>query len=191
MTEPVSIAVVGAGNRGQTYADLAAVDGHARVVAVADPDCARRQELADRHAVTAARRFDGWGGAGRGPADRRQGRRRDSRPLLHLPVRRAEDLFALSGRPNPGTLAAAARHVGPQRLRCPRGLAGRPVRPLRLCLRQRRRRLPGRVHRIRGWRHGELHRSSTSRCRARYELAWQEEARETAVSMEDRPSGWR
>jgi hypothetical protein len=97
MTEPVSIAVVGAGNRAQTYADLAAVDGHARVVAVADPDCARRQELADRHAVTAAR----LGGAGRWPADRRQGRRRDSRPLLHLPIRRAEDLFALSGRPNP------------------------------------------------------------------------------------------
>jgi len=72
MTEPVSIAVVGAGNRGQTYADLAAVDGHARVVAVADPDCARRQELADRHAVTAARRFDGWEALVGGPqiADR-------------------------------------------------------------------------------------------------------------------------
>ena len=40
MTEPVSIAIVGAGNRGQTYADLAAADGRAQVVAVADPDCA-------------------------------------------------------------------------------------------------------------------------------------------------------
>ena len=60
MTEPVSIAVVGAGNRGQTYADLAAADGRARVVAVADPDWARREELADRHAVSADRRFDGW-----------------------------------------------------------------------------------------------------------------------------------
>ena len=37
MTELVSIAVVGAGNRGQTYADQAAVDGRARVVAVVDP----------------------------------------------------------------------------------------------------------------------------------------------------------
>ena len=191
MTEPVCIAVVGAGNRGQTYADLAAVDGRAR------GRSGRRPRLcppsgAGRSARCYRRSAVRWlGGAGRWPADRRQGCRRDSRPLLHLPVRRAEDLFALSERPNPGTLAAAARHVRPQRLRCPRGLAGRPVRPLHLCLRQRRRRLPGRVHRIRGWRHGELHRSSTSRCRARYELAWQEEARETAVSMEDRPSGWR
>jgi predicted dehydrogenase len=60
MTEPVSIAIVGAGNRGQTYADLAAADGRAQVVAVADPDWARREELADRHAVSADRRFDGW-----------------------------------------------------------------------------------------------------------------------------------
>src|SRR5215207_5967578 len=60
MTELVSMAVVGAGNRGQTYADLAAADGRAQVVAVADPDCARREELADRHAVSADRRFDGW-----------------------------------------------------------------------------------------------------------------------------------
>ena len=191
MTEPVSIAVVGAGNRGQTYADLAAVDGHARVVAVADPDCARRQELADRHAVTAARRFDGWEALVGGPqiADRVVVATQDrfytcpyAAPKIYLPC--------LSD-PTRERWPAAARHVRPQRLRCPRGLAGRPVRPLHLCLRQRRRRLPGRVHRIRGWRHGELHRSSTSRCRARYELAWQEEARETAVSMEDRPSGWR
>jgi predicted dehydrogenase len=60
MTELVSIAVVGAGNRGQAYADLAAADGRAQVVAVADPDRARREELADRHAVSADRRFDGW-----------------------------------------------------------------------------------------------------------------------------------
>jgi predicted dehydrogenase len=60
MTQPVSIAVVGAGNRGQTYADLAAADGRAQVVAVADPDYIRREELADRHAVSPDRRFDAW-----------------------------------------------------------------------------------------------------------------------------------
>jgi predicted dehydrogenase len=67
MTQSVSIAVVGAGNRGQTYADLAAADGRAQVVAVADPDCARREELADRHAVSADRRFDGWEALVSGP----------------------------------------------------------------------------------------------------------------------------
>jgi predicted dehydrogenase len=67
MTEPVSIAIVGAGNRGQTYADLAAVDGRAQIVAVADPDFARRDELADRHVVSADRRFDGWEALVNGP----------------------------------------------------------------------------------------------------------------------------
>ena len=60
MTQPVRIAVAGAGNRGQRYADLATIDGRAQIVAVADPDCARRDELADRHAVSVDRRFDSW-----------------------------------------------------------------------------------------------------------------------------------
>ncbi len=310
MTEPVSIAVVGAGNRGQIYADLAAADGRAQVVAVADPDCARREELADRHAVAAERRFDGWEALVGGPrmadmvvvatqdrfhygpavalldrgyhlllekpiattpqqcddiveAAERAGatfavchvmryapysltlqhllnsgaigelvsvehlepigwwhfahsfvrgnwRREDESSFMLLakcvhdidwlshvigrPARRVSsfgglyhfradqrpeeaadrcvdcvlqrscpysaptDLLALPWRSSQGTLAAAGRHIRPHRRRCPRGLAGWPVRPLRLCQRQRRRRSPGRVHRIRGWRHGELHR---------------------------------
>src|SRR4029453_11982190 len=60
MAEPVSIAVVGAGNRGQMYADLAAADGRAQVVAVRDPHWARREELAERHTFSPDRRFGGW-----------------------------------------------------------------------------------------------------------------------------------
>jgi predicted dehydrogenase len=37
MAEPLRIAVVGSGNRGQMYADLAAADGRAQVVAVQTP----------------------------------------------------------------------------------------------------------------------------------------------------------
>ena len=61
MTEPVSIAVKSVVATAASYtSDLSAADGRAQVVAVADPDCARREELADRHAVSADRRFDGW-----------------------------------------------------------------------------------------------------------------------------------
>jgi predicted dehydrogenase len=57
---PVSIAVVGAGNRGQTYADLASADGRARVVAVADPDPSKRIPLAERHGVPIEQRHEHW-----------------------------------------------------------------------------------------------------------------------------------
>ncbi len=46
MTESVSVAVVGAGSRGLTYARLAAASGRARVVAVAEPDDERRERFA-------------------------------------------------------------------------------------------------------------------------------------------------
>lgn len=71
MTQPVGIAVVGAGNRGQIYADLAALDGRARVVAVADPDPERRNAVADRHGIRDDRRYDSWQAlaAGRRVAD--------------------------------------------------------------------------------------------------------------------------
>ncbi len=60
MSDPVSIAVVGAGNRGQTYAELITADDRARVVAVADPDPARRDSLGDRADVAPDLRFDSW-----------------------------------------------------------------------------------------------------------------------------------
>lgn len=58
---PLTVAVIGAGNRGaDVYARaLADLGGAARVVAVADPDPERRARLADRHGVPAEGRFDG------------------------------------------------------------------------------------------------------------------------------------
>ncbi|WP_043632629.1 Gfo/Idh/MocA family protein [Nonomuraea candida] len=56
----VTLAVVGAGARGQIYARAAAADGRARVVAVADPDPARRDRLADEHGLPEQARFAGW-----------------------------------------------------------------------------------------------------------------------------------
>lgn len=59
---PLTVAVIGAGNRGaDVYARaLADLGGAARVVAVADPDPERRARLADRHGVLPDGRFDGW-----------------------------------------------------------------------------------------------------------------------------------
>ncbi|MGN9777183.1 Gfo/Idh/MocA family protein [Micromonospora sp. H33] len=57
----VSLAVVGTGDRGTTYAGYALRSpDRARVVAVADPRDAHRTALADAHHVPEARRFDSW-----------------------------------------------------------------------------------------------------------------------------------
>ncbi|MCW3819227.1 Gfo/Idh/MocA family oxidoreductase [Micromonospora sp. DR5-3] len=57
----VSLAIVGAGNRGGTYAGYAErFPERARVVAVAEPRAGHRDALADRHQVPAARRFPSW-----------------------------------------------------------------------------------------------------------------------------------
>jgi predicted dehydrogenase len=55
---PVTIAVIGAGLRGQTYARLAEATGMGRVVAVAEPDHARRAAFAAAHRPDAV--FTGW-----------------------------------------------------------------------------------------------------------------------------------
>lgn len=60
MAEPLTIAVVGAGNRGTGYARIAAADGRAGVVAVAEPDQERRDSLAREHGIGAARCFNSW-----------------------------------------------------------------------------------------------------------------------------------
>ena len=57
----VSLAIVGAGTRGSTYAGYAEqFPDRARVVAVADPRNEYRDALADRHGVPAAGRFPSW-----------------------------------------------------------------------------------------------------------------------------------
>lgn len=56
----VNLAVIGAGARGQIYARAAAADGRARIVAVAEPDPARREALAREHGVPEQARFAGW-----------------------------------------------------------------------------------------------------------------------------------
>ena len=56
---PPRLAVIGAGDRGQTYASLAAAAG-AVVAAVAEPDDARRQRFGERYRVPEARRSRGW-----------------------------------------------------------------------------------------------------------------------------------
>lgn len=56
-----TIAVVGAGGRGSTYASwVAAHPDRARIVAVADPNPTRRERLADAHDVPADQRYVGW-----------------------------------------------------------------------------------------------------------------------------------
>ena len=58
---PVTIALLGAGNRGSVYANWAAEHGdRARVVAVAEPREERRNALADRHGIPAEHRFASW-----------------------------------------------------------------------------------------------------------------------------------
>ncbi|MBO0826433.1 MAG: Gfo/Idh/MocA family oxidoreductase [Streptosporangiales bacterium] len=56
----VRLAIVGAGNRGGTYARLAAATGAARVTAVADPRRARAKALAADVGVDPGRCFDDW-----------------------------------------------------------------------------------------------------------------------------------
>ena len=53
------LAVIGAGNRGQTYASLAA-DAGATIAAVAEPDDARRRRFSERHRIPGARQSRGW-----------------------------------------------------------------------------------------------------------------------------------
>jgi len=58
---PVTLAVLGAGARGSTFAGFAEQFGdRARVVAVADPRTDRRDALADRLGVPAGQRFADW-----------------------------------------------------------------------------------------------------------------------------------
>ena len=52
MSDLVTLAVVGAGNRGTQYARLAAGTGKARVVAVAEPVAARREAMARAHGAS-------------------------------------------------------------------------------------------------------------------------------------------
>ena len=46
MARQISLIIVGAGDRGQLYADIAARDPRVRIAAVADPDERRRTTLA-------------------------------------------------------------------------------------------------------------------------------------------------
>jgi predicted dehydrogenase len=57
---PVTIAVVGAGNRGRQYANLAVATGRARVVAVAEPSATRRDAAAREYGLPAEAVFEDW-----------------------------------------------------------------------------------------------------------------------------------
>jgi predicted dehydrogenase len=63
----VTLAVVGAGNRGRQYANLAVRGGRARVVAVAEPVAVRRDAFARDHGIGAAAVFDDWAALAAGP----------------------------------------------------------------------------------------------------------------------------
>lgn len=60
MAPRVTLAIVGAGNRGATYARHAVADGNADVVAVAEPDPVRRGALSREHHIPAGKSFAGW-----------------------------------------------------------------------------------------------------------------------------------
>jgi predicted dehydrogenase len=60
MSFPVTLALVGAGNRGASYAALAAATGRGRIVAVAEPRRHQRERSAAEHAIPAERVFDDW-----------------------------------------------------------------------------------------------------------------------------------
>lgn len=61
MSWPVTIAVLGTGSRGRTFAGYAErFPDRVRVVAVADPRTHRRDTLADHHSVPEGSRFDDW-----------------------------------------------------------------------------------------------------------------------------------
>lgn len=61
-TGPVRLALIGAGDRGVNAYGRFCLDhpDKARLVAVAEPDLARREELGDRHHIPADARFGGW-----------------------------------------------------------------------------------------------------------------------------------
>ncbi|MCY4422693.1 MAG: Gfo/Idh/MocA family oxidoreductase [Acidimicrobiaceae bacterium] len=56
---PARLAVIGAGDRGRTYASLAAASG-AVIAAVAEPDDTRRERFGERFEVPAGRRSESW-----------------------------------------------------------------------------------------------------------------------------------
>ena len=59
---PVTLAVVGAGNRGNSHGEWALANPQrARVVAVAEPRDVRRERFAARHGVPGGSTFTGWG----------------------------------------------------------------------------------------------------------------------------------
>jgi len=58
--EPVTMAIVGAGNRGQQYARLAAASGRGRVVAVAEPVAERRERVARAYGLPPEAVFADW-----------------------------------------------------------------------------------------------------------------------------------
>lgn len=61
MKAPFTFAILGAGGRGQLFSDwLAAHSGAGRVVAVADPDPARRKKVADPHQIPEEMQFVSW-----------------------------------------------------------------------------------------------------------------------------------
>ncbi len=62
MTQPVEMALLGAGNRGtHAYGGYALRNPHkVRFVAVAEPDDARRERFADEHDIPPERRFASW-----------------------------------------------------------------------------------------------------------------------------------
>ncbi|WP_199509972.1 Gfo/Idh/MocA family protein [Nucisporomicrobium flavum] len=64
---PVTLALVGAGLRGQTYARHAVATGRARVVAVAEPDPHRRESVAAEFGIDPANVHTDWTGLAAGP----------------------------------------------------------------------------------------------------------------------------
>lgn len=61
MSNLVSIAVIGAGNRGQAYGRYVSQHpGEVKVVAVAEPDPIRRQKFAEEHKIPEKNQFDSW-----------------------------------------------------------------------------------------------------------------------------------
>ena len=62
------VAVIGAGDRGNRYADILSNRGGA-IVAVAEPDDARRQAFVERHSITAAGAFESWEHLDLSPSD--------------------------------------------------------------------------------------------------------------------------
>jgi predicted dehydrogenase len=60
VARPVTIALVGAGNRATIYARHAKAGGRAAVVAVAEPDPVRRAAISAEHGIDDSRAFGGW-----------------------------------------------------------------------------------------------------------------------------------